>query len=100
MAKRSYRRRSDEELIAELQEKIKTVEQRLQAKTRPDAELLKQVPKVNRALRKFAQEATDHGRDDISNMTLAFMAGLQRAADELPEQPQPKKRSRRESSKS
>lgn len=99
MAKRSYRRRSDEELIAELQEKIKTVEQRLQAKTRPDAELLKQVPKVGRTLKKFAQEATDNGRDDISNMTLAFLAGLQRAAEELPEE-QPKKRGRRESSKS
>ncbi len=98
MAKRSYHRRSDEELIAELQDKIQMVERRMQAKTREDAAVLKQLPKVSRNLRKFAQLATDHGRGDLSNMTIAFLAGLQRAAEEYPEDAAPKSRSRREKS--
>ncbi|MCB9913810.1 MAG: hypothetical protein H6828_01525 [Planctomycetes bacterium] len=95
MAKRSYHRRSDEELIAELQDKIKMVERRMQSKTRADAPLLKELPKLGRTLRKFAQAAVDHGRDDLSNMTLAFLAGLQRAADELPDEDAARPRGRR-----
>lgn len=100
MAKRSYHRRSDEELIADLQEKIKLVEQRMQSKTRADAPVLKEVTKVGRNLRKFAQLAVDHGRDDLSNMTLAFLAGLQRAAEDLPEGTEPRARRRREAAES
>ena len=96
MAKRSYHRRTDEELIADLQAKIKLVEQRIQAKTRTDAPVLKEITKVGRNLRKFAQMAVDHGRDDLSNMTLAFLAGLQRAAEELPEEPEPRTKRRRD----
>ncbi len=84
MAKRSYNRRSDSELINELQEKIKRVEARISARDREDAPVLKEMAKVNRALKKFAQVATDHERRDISNMTIAFLSGLERTAMELP----------------
>lgn len=84
MAKRSYTRRSDEQLILELQEKLKRVEKRIEAKQRADAPVLKEVSKLTRALRRFAQVATDHDRIDLANMTLAFQSGLDRAANELP----------------
>lgn len=96
MAKRTYHRRSDEELIADLQEKLKSVENRMQAKTRTDAAVLKQLPKVSRQLRNFAQIASDNRRDDLSNMTIAFLAGLQRAAEEVREDASAKSRARRE----
>jgi len=97
MAKRSYNRRSDEELIQDLQDKIKRVEARMQAKKRTDAPVLKEVTKVARNLKKFAQVALDHDRGDLSNMTLAFISGLERAADEIPDKPKRRSRGRRES---
>jgi small-conductance mechanosensitive channel len=98
MAKRSYHRRTDEELIAELQAKINAVEERVKAKTRTDADVLKQLPKIGRNLNKFAQLAMDHGRADLSNMTIAFLAGLQRAAEDTPEASNTTPRGRRENS--
>lgn len=82
MAKRSYNRRSDEELIRDLQEKIQRVEKRIAAREREDAPVLKEIPKLGRHLRKFSQLAVDHGREDLSNMTLAFLSGLSRAGEE------------------
>ena len=96
MAKRSYNRRSDEQLIADLQEKIKTVEARMQTKQRKDAVVLKDLPKVNRCLRRFAQLALNNDRADLSNMTLAFLAGLERAAQDIPQDAAAKGRARRE----
>ncbi len=96
MAKRSYNRRSDEQLIADLQERILRVEARVSAKQRSDAPVLKELPKINRALRRFAQAAVDHDREDLSNMALAFLAGLERAAEENPGTVVRKARTRRE----
>jgi hypothetical protein len=96
MSKRSYNRRSDEELINDLQDKIRRVEARMQAKDRADAPVLKEVTKVHRTLKKFAQLATDHGRGDLSNMTMAFLSGLDRAAHEMPPKSNGKARPRRE----
>jgi hypothetical protein len=84
MAKRSYNRRSDSELIDELQDKIRRVKARIAARDREDAPMLKEMAKVTRSLKKFAQTATDHGRNDVSNMTIAFLSGLERTAMELP----------------
>jgi hypothetical protein len=80
MAKRKYTRRTDKELIDELQDKIKRVQERLESRQRKDSAVLKELPKVQRCLKRFAQLATDHGRADLSNSTLAFLAGLERAA--------------------
>ena len=82
MAKRSYNRRSDEELIQDLQDKIQRVEARIAAREREDAPVLKELTKLNRVLSRFAGMAQDHGRGDLSNMTLAFLSGLERAAHE------------------
>lgn len=93
MAKRSYTRRSDEQLIHELQEKLKRVEARIEAKQRADAPVLKEITKVTRTLRKFAQTAMDYERQDLSNMTMAFISGLERAGEDIPKK---KPRQRRE----
>ena len=94
MAKRKYSRRTDEERIADLELKIRQVQKRMESKQRKDAAVLKELPKVQRSLRKFAQLASDNGRADLSNSTLAFLAGLERAAQEPPEQAGSRRRGR------
>lgn len=96
MAKRSYTRRSDEDLIQDLQDKINRVEARIAAREREDAPVLKEIPKLGRHLRKFAQLALDHDREDLSNMTLAFLSGLTRAGEEGAPTPEAKGRARRQ----
>jgi len=85
MATRKYNRRSDDELIAELQTKIDRVQARVESRKRRDSPVIKELPKIQRVLRRFAQLAIDHGREDLSNSTLAFLAGLERAAATPPE---------------
>ena len=79
MPKRTYHRRSDEERISELNAKIEKLKSRLEMKQRKDTPVLKEMTKVQRVLRKFAQTALDHGREDLANSTTAFAAGLDRA---------------------
>lgn len=80
--KRKYTRRTDEERIAELESKIALIKNRVEAKKRRDSPVLREAPKIQRSLRKFAQLAADHGRDDIANSTTAFLAGLERHLEE------------------
>ena len=82
--KRSYRRRSDDERIAELESKIDGLKEKIALRERQDSPVLQDIPKVRRRLHAFAQLAIDNGRDDLSNMTVAFLAGLERIADEAP----------------
>jgi hypothetical protein len=84
--KRSYTRRSEDERIADLQEKIQEIKARLEQKQRKDSPVLRELSKVRRMLRKFAQTALDHGRSDLALSTEAFVAGLERAAS-TPEEP-------------
>jgi len=79
-AKRNYNRRSDEERIAELQSRIESLQKRLETRQRPDQPVIREIPKVQRRLRRFAQMAVQHGRDDLANSTMAFIAGLDRMA--------------------
>jgi len=85
MAKRSYNRRSDDELIEDLQDRIKKIENRLEARQRPDARILKEIPKLKRTLARFAQLCMDHQRNDISNSIVAFMATVEHQARHAPE---------------
>ncbi|HTF88927.1 MAG TPA: hypothetical protein VK843_11000 [Planctomycetota bacterium] len=81
-SKRSYERRSDEQRIADLQQKIQDLQVKAQAKVQkepaPDHAVLKSIPKLARHLRKFADLAMSNGRQDIATSTWAFMAGLER----------------------
>ena len=82
MTKRSYTRRSDDELIADYEAKIRDLEKRMQAKVRPDAPVLKDLPKFRRHLGKFSQFCMDHGRADLSNSILAFISTFELQAKE------------------
>lgn len=85
MAKRGYNRRTDEELIGDLQKKIADIQSRVERSKRKDSAVLKELPKVQRTLRGFAQLAVDGGREDLANSTTAFLAGLERAVHTPPE---------------
>ena len=85
MAKRSYNRRTEDERIADLEAKIQRIKSRMQMKKRKDSPVLREVSRVQKILRKFAQTALDHGRSDLALSTQAFVAGLDRIAREQEE---------------
>jgi phage shock protein A len=85
MAKRTYTRRTDDQRIAELEAKLMKVKERLADKKLRESPIHREVKKVERTLRKFAQTALDNEREDLTNSTLAFLAGLERLAAKVPE---------------
>lgn len=85
MSKRAYNRRSDDEIIGDLQARIETIQARIQARERRDSPVLREVPKIKRTLARFAQLCMDHDRKDISNTALAFLATLEQQARTTPE---------------
>ncbi len=76
--RRKYKRRTDDERIADLQRRISDLKARQSAKEKKDHPVLREIPKIQRRLRKFAQLAMDHNRPDIANSITAFNAGLER----------------------
>ena len=87
MAKRTYQRRSEDERIKELEEKVATLRLRLERKQRKDGPVLKEFKKVQRVLQHFARIAHEGSRADIGNMVEAFGAGLARQIDLVPDEP-------------
>lgn len=88
--RRSYRRRSDDERIAELENRIKDLKARQAVRDKKDDPVIREIPKIQRRLRKFAQLAMNHQRPDIANSITAFTAGLERVVQsELGAQPAP-----------
>lgn len=83
MAKRNYTRRTDEDRIAALAAKIDRIKTRMEMKQRKDSPVLREMVKVQRMLRKFAQTAQDCGRTDIATSAQAFVAGLNRVTSTL-----------------
>jgi len=77
MTKRNYNRRSDDQIIADLEAKISQLQVKIQAKQRPDEPVLKELPKVRRKLASFSQLCMDHGRGDVSNSVMAFLTMLE-----------------------
>jgi hypothetical protein len=84
MAKRTYTRRTDDERIAELEEKLTKIKSRVAEKKQRVSPVHREMKKVQRVLRKFAQTALDHDREDLANSTTAFLAGLERTAADKP----------------
>ncbi|MCZ6597000.1 MAG: hypothetical protein O7B99_05125 [Planctomycetota bacterium] len=76
--RRKYTKRSDEERIAELEQRIQELKARQQAQEKKDDPVLRDIPKIQRRLRKFAQLAAQHRRLDIANSCMAFIASLDR----------------------
>jgi len=76
--KRAYRRRSEEERIADLEARIAELKSKKAMRERKDDPLLREIPKIQKQLRRFAQVAMDLRRPDIANSTTAFAASLDR----------------------
>lgn len=79
--KRAYRRRSEEERIAELEQKIASIKHKMELRERQDLPVLREIPKIQRSLRRFADLAKEHGRDDLYNSADSFVSGLDRVLD-------------------
>ncbi len=77
-ARRHYNRRTEDERIADLDRRIADLKARQATREKKDDPVLREIPKIQRRLRKFAQLAMDHNRPDISNSILAFNAGMER----------------------
>jgi hypothetical protein len=77
MTKRNYNRRSDDQIIADLEAKISQLQVKIHAKQRPDEPVLKDLPKIRRKLASFSQLCMDHGRGDVSNSVMAFLTMLE-----------------------
>ncbi|MFT5290593.1 MAG: hypothetical protein ACI8QS_000513 [Planctomycetota bacterium] len=77
-SRRKYTRRSAEQRIAELEARISEIKVKAAAKESKNDPIAKDIPKVQRRLRKFAQLAIDNDRMDLSNSTMAFVAQLER----------------------
>jgi len=96
MTKRQYTKRTEEQMIADLEAKIAKIKDRQEAKLRKDSPVLKKWGRVKTTLIKFSQLAMDHDRADVANSVTAFLAGTDRLVNEMPKAPK-KSRMREES---
>ena len=78
MGSRSTSRRSDDERIRELEAKIAEIRAREEAKRKKEDPLIREVPKLQRKLRQFAQLAAQSDRLDVANSATAWVATLDR----------------------
>lgn len=76
--KRIYRRRTEEQRIRELEERIATLKAKKALRDRKDDPLVREIPKMQKRLRGFAQLAMDHKRPDLANSATAFASSLER----------------------
>ena len=81
LSKRNYKRRTDQERIAELESRLAQLQKKVESKQRADLPVLKEIPKLQRKLKQFAQTAVNFGREDLANSTMAFVMGLDRHLD-------------------
>jgi hypothetical protein len=84
MAKRNYQRRSEDERIKDLEQKVAQLRLRLENKQRKDQPIMKEFKKVQKVLQRFAGVAHEHARADLGNMIDAFSAGLARQVELVP----------------
>jgi molecular chaperone GrpE (heat shock protein) len=76
--RRNTNRRSADERVAALEQRIAELKARQAAREKRDDPVVREIPKIQRRLRKFAQLAMDNQRPDIANSALAFMASMDR----------------------
>ena len=76
--KRKYTRRTEEDRIQELENRIQLMKAKIVERSQKDSPLMRELPKLQVRLRKFADLAMECGRADISNSTVAFSAGIGR----------------------
>lgn len=96
MAKRTYTRRTDEERIQELESKLEEARAKLEEQRRRDSPILRELTKVQRALRTFSEVCRENRRLDLSNSAQAFSVQIARECE--PESAAPARRVRSASS--
>ena len=80
------KRRSEEELIEELEAKIREVEARKERRRRrAESPIAKDFERLKRHMAKFTQACVDNDRNDIANSVMGFMTILERQAKEVRE---------------
>jgi len=79
---RQYQRRSPDQKIAELQQKIAALQARKEAKAKKSDPVLKEALKLHRRLKAFVKLALEQRRPDIANSALGFKANLERLVEE------------------
>ena len=94
MSKRQYKRRTEDEKIQALTDKIEELKRRMERKQRKDGPVFKELRKVQKVLFQFASTAEQCERSDLSMMTQAFLAGLERASGKIPEETPERRRGR------
>lgn len=96
MAKRTYTRRTDEERIQDLESKLQEAREKLEEQRRRDSPILRELTKVQRALRTFSEVCRENRRLDLSNSAQAFSVQIARQCE--PESDEPVRRGRSASS--
>ncbi|HIG86524.1 MAG TPA: hypothetical protein EYQ25_05740 [Planctomycetes bacterium] len=76
--KRSYNRRSDEQIISDYETQIEALKARKEAKERGSDPVAKEFFKFKKKVVSFAQTCMDNDRSDISNSAMAFISMLER----------------------
>jgi len=76
--RRSYNRRSAGERVADLERRIAELKAKQAQREKKDDPLVREIPKIQRRLRKFAQLAMNQQRPDVANSVLAWSTQLDR----------------------
>ena len=78
MATRAYKRRSTEQIVADLEAEIARQKAKIEARSKATDPILREIPKLQKRLRKFAQAAHNAKRADIANAASGFASSLDR----------------------
>ncbi len=76
--RRSYNRRSSDQLVADLEQKIAALKAKQAVREKKDDPVLREIQKLQKHLRRFIQFAHDNKRPDVANSAMAFKSMLER----------------------
>lgn len=76
--RRTYKRRSADQRVAELDQRIAELKAKQSAREKRDDPILREIQKLHQRLKRFIQMALDLNRPDVANSALGFKSSLQR----------------------
>lgn len=76
--RRSYRRRTADQRVADLEQKIAELRAKQAAREKKDDPVLREIQKLQKRLKRFIQLAHDHKRPDVANSAMGFKSMLER----------------------
>ena len=75
---RSYNRRSADQRVADLEQRIAELKSKQAAKDKKSDPVLREIQKLQKRLKRFIQLAHDHKRPDVANSAMGFKSMLER----------------------